>query len=59
MAFEWDQIENEGCVLFEGGESARRIQVPDTDMLLPKEIAPFTKKEQIDNPNHVSFIQGS
>lgn len=59
MAFEWDQIENEGCALFEGGESARRIQVPDTDNLLPKEIAPFTKKGQIDDPNHVSFIQGS
>lgn len=59
MAFEWDQIENEGCVLFEGGESAKRIQVPDTDNLLPKEIAFFTKKEQIEDQNHVSFIQGA
>jgi len=59
MSFEWDQIENEGEALFEGGESARRIFVPDTDQLLPKEIAPFTKKEQIDDPNHVSFIQGA
>lgn len=59
MAFEWDQIADEGQVLFEGGESARRIQVPDTDHLLPEEIAQFTKREQIDDPNHVSFIQGA
>jgi len=58
-SFEWDQIENEGSVLFEGGESAQRFHVPDTDNLLPEEIAAFTKKEQIDDQNHVSFIQGA
>lgn len=58
-SFEWEQIENEGAALFEGGESAKRIHVPDTDNLLPEEIAAFTKKEQIDDQNHVSFIQGA
>lgn len=58
-SFEWEQIENEGAALFEGGESAQRIHVPDTDYLLPEEIAAFTKKEQIDDQNHVSFIQGA
>jgi len=59
MAFEWEQIEDEGPALFEGGETVRRIEVPDTDHLLPKEIATFTRREQIDDPNHVSFIQGA
>ncbi len=59
MAFEWEQVEDEGAALFEGGESARRIKVPDTDHLLLKEIASFTKKELIDDPNHVSFVQGA
>ncbi|MEX2462077.1 MAG: Gfo/Idh/MocA family oxidoreductase [Paenibacillaceae bacterium] len=59
MAFEWDQIEDEGAAIFAGGESASRIKVPDTDYLLPKEIASFTKRELIDDPNHVSFVQGA
>jgi hypothetical protein len=58
-SFEWDQIEDEGQVLFEGGESARRIKVPDTDKLLPEEIKAFTRREAIDDQNHVSFIQGA
>jgi predicted dehydrogenase len=59
MSFEWEQIADEGQALFEGGESARRIQVPDTDPLLPQEIAGFTRREQIYDPTHVSFIQGA
>lgn len=59
QAFEWEQIADEGPTLFEGGESAKRIEVPDTDDLLPEEIAMFTRREQIDNPDHVSFIQGA
>ncbi len=59
QAFEWEQIADEGPVLFEGGESARRIEVPDADALLPEEIVMFTRREQIDNPDHVSFIQGA
>jgi len=59
MALEWEQIEGEGTVLFEGGETARRISAPDALELLPKEIADFTKKGKIDDPSHVSFIQGA
>ena len=58
-SFEWEQIADEGHTQFDGGEEARRIDVPDTDELLPKEIASFTKREKIDDPNHVSFIQGA
>jgi predicted dehydrogenase len=59
MAVEWEQLEGEGTVLFEGGEAARRISAPDAPELLPKEIADFTKKGKIDDPSHVSFIQGA
>jgi predicted dehydrogenase len=59
MALEWEQLEGEGMVLFEGGETARRLSAPDALELLPKEIAGFTKKSRIDDPKHVSFIQGA
>lgn len=59
MAYEWDQIEDEGACLFEGGESARRIHAPDVTAGLPESIQPFTKREQIVDVNHVSFIQGA
>lgn len=59
MAYEWDQIEDEGACLFEGGESARRIQVPDMPEDLPESIQRFTSREQITDVNHVSFIQGA
>ena len=59
MSFEWDQIEDEGEVLFEGGEQARRFRVPDADDLLPEEIKEFTKRQKIVDQSHVSFIQGA
>jgi len=59
MALEWEQLEGEGAALFEGGETARRVLAPDALDRLPKEIAGFTKKGTIDDPNHVSFIQGA
>ena len=58
-SFEWEQIADEGHTLFDGGENAKRIGVPDTDNLLPQNIAAFTKREAIDDQNHVSFIQGA
>jgi predicted dehydrogenase len=58
-SFEWEQIEDEGHVLFEGGENARRLEVPDTDYLLPPEIKEFTKRQVIQDKDHVSFIQGA
>lgn len=59
MSFEWEQLQDEEHVIFDGGENARRIDVPDTDELLIPEIADFTKRERIDDPNHVSFLQGA
>lgn len=59
MSFEWEQLQDEEHVIFDGGENARRIDVPDTDQLLIEEIANFTKREKIDDPNHVSFLQGA
>jgi predicted dehydrogenase len=59
MSFEWEQLQDEDHVIFDGGENARRINVPDTDALLIPEIAHFTKREKIDDPNHVSFLQGA
>lgn len=59
MSFEWEQLEDESHVIFDGGENARRIDVPDTDEMLIKEIAHYTKREKVDDPNHVSFLQGA
>jgi predicted dehydrogenase len=59
MAFEWEQIADENPVLFEGGESARRIDVPDTDDLLIDELKSFTRREVIIDKDNVSFIQGA
>jgi len=59
MSFEWEQLQDEEHVIFDGGENAQRIDVPDTDELLIPEIADFTKREKIDDPNHVSFLQGA
>lgn len=59
LSFEWEQIQDENPALFEGGEDARRIEVPDTDALLPDAIKKFTLKEKIEDDTHVSFIQGA
>ena len=59
MSFEWEQLQDEEHIIFDGGENAVRIDVPDTDELLIPEIASFTKREKIDDPNHVSFLQGA
>ncbi|MCL1895713.1 MAG: Gfo/Idh/MocA family oxidoreductase [Clostridiales bacterium] len=59
MAYEWEQIEGEGAVIFDGGELARRMHAPDTDDLLIEQLKPFTKKEIILNKDNVSFIQGA
>lgn len=59
MAFEWDQIEDEGEALFPGGEEAERMKVPDTDGLLPESLKRFTRRTSIQDAKHVSFIQGA
>jgi predicted dehydrogenase len=59
MSFEWEQLQDEEHIIFDGGENAKRINVPDTDEMLIEEIKHFTKREKIDDPNHVSFLQGA
>lgn len=59
MSFEWEQLQDEEHIIFDGGENARRISVPDTDEMLIEPIKHFTKREKIDDPNHVSFLQGA
>lgn len=59
MSFEWEQLEDESHVIFTGGEDAERIDVPDTDDRLIEPIKHFTKRQTIDDPNHVSFLQGA
>ena len=60
MSFEWEQLFEEGAVLFSGYEDAERVQVPDYAHLLPEEIRPFTRAGVYDEEHeHTSFIQGS
>lgn len=59
MSFEWEQLQDESHVIFDGGENASRVEVPDTDEMLIPEIKHFTRREKIDDPNHVSFLQGA
>ena len=59
MSFEWEQLQDEGHAIFDGGENAKRIDVPDTDPILMKELAHYTKREKIADQKHVSFLQGA
>ncbi len=58
MSFEWEQIAGEDPVIHTGFEDAKRVSVPDTDFMLPPEIAGFALKNRIVDDQHVSFIQG-
>ncbi len=60
MSFEWEQLFEEGVVLYSGFEDAERVQVPDYGHLLPEEIQSFTMAGVYGDDNeHTSFIQGS
>jgi predicted dehydrogenase len=59
-SFEWEQIAEEGHVVYSGYEDAERIKVPDYGHLLPPEIAPYTVRGVYDDEHeHTSFIQGA
>lgn len=58
-SFEWEQCAGEHPAIFTGFEDAQRVKVPDTDHLLPKDIAHFALEHQIVDDKHVSFVQGS
>ncbi|MBE0534333.1 MAG: Gfo/Idh/MocA family oxidoreductase [Phycisphaerae bacterium] len=60
LSFEWEQVAEEGAVIYSGFEDAERVKVPDYGHLLPREIAPFTGAGVYDEEHeHTSFIQGS
>ncbi len=59
-SFEWEQLFEEGAVIYSGYEDAERIQVPDFADRLPEEIRSFTQAGVYDEEHeHTSFIQGS
>ena len=58
MSFEWELMIDDGHVIFIGIDDAEKIVCPDTDNLLPDEIAQFTKREAISDTTHTSFRQG-
>lgn len=58
-SFEWEQLIDDGPVIYSGFEDAERVEVPDYAHLLPDEIAPFTTGGVYDEEHeHTSFIQG-
>lgn len=58
MSFEWELMIDDGHVIFTGIDDAEKIVCPDTDQLLPPEIAHFTKREAVADTSHTSFRQG-
>ena len=58
MSFEWELIIDDGHVIHTGIDDAEKIDCPDTDELLPPEIAAFTRREAITDVSHSSFRQG-
>lgn len=57
-SFEWELMIDDGHVIHTGIDDAVKIQCPDTDHLLPPEIAEFTKRETVADTSHTSFRQG-
>lgn len=57
-SFEWEQCTGEHPVIHSGFENVEHIEIPDTDKILPQQIAHFALKNQIVDNQHVSFIQG-
>lgn len=58
MSFEWEQVIDDGHVLFTGIDDAEKIECPDTDAMLPAEVAAFTRRENITDKSQASFRQG-
>jgi len=57
-SFEWELMIDEGHVIHTGIDDAEKIYCPDTDQLLPPEVAKFTKRETVSDTGHTSFRQG-
>jgi len=59
MSFEWEQFLDDGHVIFENIDDARKIHAPDSSNLLPESIRRFAAREFVEDPNQPSFIQGA
>ncbi|MFH5806287.1 Gfo/Idh/MocA family protein [Alienimonas sp. DA493] len=61
-SFEWTLVEDEPMVLHTAGkpekEIPEKVEVPDFAHLLPKEIQRFTLPAEIQDAEHLSFVQG-
>lgn len=57
-SFEWELMIDDGHVIHTGIDDAETIHCPDTDSLLPPEIAHFTRRETVSDTSHTSFRQG-
>jgi predicted dehydrogenase len=57
-SFEWELMIDDGHVIHTGIDDAEKIECPDTDYLLPPEIAEFTERDAVADTAHTSFRQG-
>lgn len=58
MSFEWELIIDDGHVIHTNIDDAEKVVCPDTDSMLPAEIAAFTRREAISDTSQASFRQG-
>jgi len=58
MSFEWEQVIDDGHVIYTGTDDAAKIECPDTGDLLPESIRQYTLREAIADTSQASFRQG-
>lgn len=58
MSFEWEQVIDDGHVIYTGTDDAEKIHCPDTGEMLPESIRRFTLREEISDMTQASFRQG-
>lgn len=58
MSFEWEQMIDDGHVIFTNIDDAAKIHMPDTSDRLPETIRKYAQRVNISDPTQPSFIQG-
>ena len=58
MSFEWEQVIDDGHVIYTGTDDAEKIVCPDTGEMLPESIRKYTLREAISDVSQASFRQG-
>ncbi len=58
MSFEWEQTIGDHAVLHTGGETVKRVEIPDFASRLPESIRSFTRAGVYGEEDHLSFFQG-